>query len=108
MNVFELGIIAAPVSGLAAGIRAASGHGSGTVVACALGGVLIGAAAYFGPVLASGYLWSRVRDPDAPAEHPGAADWITGTTVVLMAMASPFIAWFVASYAISRLIGLAG
>lgn len=108
MNVFELGIIAAPVSGLAAGMRAASGHGSGTIVACTVGGLVIGAVAYFGPVFASAYLWSHVSDPDASAEHTGAADWIIGTTVVLLAMASPFIAWFASSFAMSRLLGLAG
>jgi hypothetical protein len=108
MNVFELGIIAAPIAGLVAGASAAKGQTAGTLIACALGGAVIGAAAYFGPVLASGLIWSRVRDPEAPPERPGAIEWTAGTAVVLLAAASPFMAWWLVRLVIPRLLGVAG
>jgi Na+/proline symporter len=107
MNVFELGIIAAPIAGLVAGSRAATGHGPTVVVVCSLGGLLIGAAAYFGPVFASGFIWSRVRDPETPPDRPGSIEWVAGTAVVLLAALSPLVAWVVAGYSVSRLLGFA-
>jgi hypothetical protein len=105
MNVFELGIVAAPISGLVAGIAAAKGHSAAVVFACATGGFLIGALAYLGPVLSSTFVWSRVRKPDAPPERPGAIEWVAGTTIVLLAALSPVVAWAVVSFAVRRLLG---
>ncbi len=108
MNVFELGIVAAPISGLVAGMTAAKGHSAAVGLACAIGGFLIGAVAYLGPVLASAFVWSRVRNPDAPPERPSAIEWVAGTTVVLLAALSPIVAWVVVSFTVPRLLGVAG
>ena len=108
MNVFELGIIAAPITGLIAGTSAANGQTTGVVLACALGGAVIGGAAYFGTVLASGFIWSRVRDPEAPPERPGAIEWTAGTAVVLLAALSPVMAWWLVRLIVPRLLGVAG
>jgi hypothetical protein len=108
MNEFELGIIAAPITGLIAGTSAAKGQTTGVVLACAVGGAVIGAAAYFGPVRASAFVWSRVRDPEAPPDRPGAIEWFAGTAVVVLAVLSPVIAWWLVRLIIPRLLGLAG
>lgn len=108
MNVFELGIIAAPIAGLIVGATAAKGHAAGIVLACAGGGALIGAAAYFGPVLASGLIGSRVRDRNAAPRRPGKAEWSAGTVVVLLAALSPIIAWWLVRLIVPRLLGVAG
>jgi heme/copper-type cytochrome/quinol oxidase subunit 3 len=108
MNVFELATIVAPLAGMVAGISAAAGQSLGIVLACAIVGILIGAAALFGPFFAAYFVYERVRDPNAPPESPGAIEWLAGTTVVLVAAASTVIAWLVANFALSRLIGLVG
>ena len=107
MNAFELGIIAAPITGVVAGISAAKGHPTAIVLACAVGGAAIGAVAYFGPVLASGFIWSRVRDPEAPPERPGPIEWAVGTATVLLAALSPVVAWCLVRLIVPRLLGLA-
>lgn len=108
MNVFALGIVAAPVTGLIDGMCAARGHPTATVLACALGGAVVGAAAYSGPVLTSGLVWSRVRDPEARPERPSAIEWTAGTAVVLLAVLSPIFAWWLVRLIFPRLLGAAG
>jgi hypothetical protein len=91
MNVFELGSDAAPASGLIAGWTVANGHSVTVRFAGAIGGLLIGALAYFGLVLPSMFIWSRVHKPNAPRERPGAIECVAGTTIVLLAALSPIV-----------------
>ena len=105
MNVFELGSVAAPASGLIAGWTVANGHSVTVRFACATGGLLIGALAYFGLVVPSGFVWSCVRNPDAPPERPGAIEWVAGTTNVLLAALSPIVSWELVSFTVRRLLG---
>jgi hypothetical protein len=107
MNVFELGMIVAPVTGFIAGVSAARGQTNGILLACALGGAAMGVAAYFGSVVASGFIWLRVRDQEAPPERPSATEWAAGTAVVLLAALSPVIAWCLVRLIVSRLLVVA-
>jgi hypothetical protein len=109
MNVFEMGMIAAPTAGMLSGVRAAAGHGPAVTIAGAFGGLVIGAAAYFGPVLLSGSLWNRARHvSEPPRELTSALEWVAGTVVVLSATASPFVAWLLSGLAVARLIEVTG
>jgi hypothetical protein len=104
MNVFELALVVAPVAGCIAAMKSAAGHSPAFVAACAVAGLVIGAVSYFGPVFAATWLWSRVRNPDAPPDRPGAIEWLTGTAAVTFAAVSPIVAWFVATYGVSRFL----
>jgi len=104
MNVFELAIVVAPLSGCIAAVRSASGHGPAVIAGCAVAGLVIGAVALLGPCFTATWLWSRRHDPDAPADNPGAVEWLAGTAEVLFAAFSPIISWLVAAHVVSCLL----
>lgn len=108
MNVFELAIVTAPISGLIAGVTAARWQPLSVTLGCAASGALIGAAACFVPMFAAGFVWSRVREASAPPDRPAAAEWTAGAIVVLMAALAPVIAWWLVRLIVPWFVGTAG
>lgn len=105
MNVFQLSIIASPVAGCIAAERAAAGHGAGVSAACLILGLISGAAAYAIFILGFGSLLSRVAVNSRQHNANGRLrSWHAGTIIVLLAIASPFVAWVVCAFASSSLV----
>jgi hypothetical protein len=64
-----------------------------------LGGLAIGAVSFFVPYFATNMLYRRVTR-GVPIASPSVIEWCIGTSVVLCAMASPFLAWLLAGLAV--------
>jgi uncharacterized protein (DUF433 family) len=105
MNAFEFGMVASPLAGLLAGARATAGHGTATLVAGTLGGLVIGAVIYVVTLALSKALMSRVmRGSTTPPAKPSLVEWLAGSACGLSTMASPVLAWCAAAFAVSRLL----
>jgi hypothetical protein len=53
----------------------------------------------------SDFLLSRIHDPKTPPDRPSIVECLVGITGLLLMLASPLVAWLLASFALSRLLG---
>jgi hypothetical protein len=101
MNIFELSAIASPLAGAIAGGAAVKAPGLGWLSLGAAMGLVIGLALYFGAIGLSGLL-ARI----CTADKLNPIQWVASLTAVLLPAASPFAAWAVSLFVVSRMIHL--
>jgi hypothetical protein len=94
MNTIELWMLITPIAGLAAGAGAAAFAGSTAMVAGAMVGLVIGAVLHPGISFAASAL-PRLADR---------LDKLLAIVFVLYVLASPFFAWWLACFAVPKLI----
>lgn len=107
MNIFELNSKVSAIAGLIAGFKSARGHRPVTGALGTVGGLIIGAACCFVPILAAYFISARRKSPDTQ-DRSTFLQRAAEASVVLLVILSPIMAWYAVAAAVPRLLGLSG